>query len=40
LDIKHSCADVSSIEELIGWKAKKKLDEGLKDTIEYYKQML
>ncbi|MHA1345009.1 MAG: NAD-dependent epimerase/dehydratase family protein [Candidatus Heimdallarchaeaceae archaeon] len=39
-DIKHSCADVSSIEELIGWKAKKKLDEGLKDTIEYYKQMI
>mgnify|MGYP003968776863 CR=1 FL=1 len=37
LDIKHRCPEVTKMKELIGYTPKYSLDEGLKDTIEYYK---
>jgi len=37
-DIRHSCANISRILRL-GWEPELSLKEGLKDTIEFYKQV-
>jgi UDP-glucose 4-epimerase len=39
-DIKHSFADISKIEKLIGFKPIVMFNEGLKKTIEWYKKNL
>ena len=37
-DIKHSLADISLAEELIGYKPKVDLREGLMRTVEWYRE--
>ncbi|HEV7702409.1 MAG TPA: NAD-dependent epimerase/dehydratase family protein [Candidatus Paceibacterota bacterium] len=39
-DIIYSRADVSKAKEVLGWKAEVLLEEGLKETISYYKNKL
>ncbi len=38
-DVRHSLADISLVEKLLGYKPVKKFEDGLKETIEYFKQM-
>ena len=35
-DVRHSLADIRLAEEVLGWKPKKSLSDGLKETISYY----
>ena len=37
-DIKHSLADISKAEKLLGYKPSVSFEEGLKKTIEWFKQ--
>ena len=39
-DIRHNCSDISLIEKMVGWEPEVILEEGVIDTIEYYKQMI
>ena len=39
-DVKHSLADISKAEELIDYKPVVNFEEGLKETVEYYKNNL
>jgi UDP-N-acetylglucosamine/UDP-N-acetylgalactosamine 4-epimerase len=38
-DVRHSLADISLAENLLGYKPGKRFEDGLKETIEYFKQM-
>ncbi|MBU0461151.1 MAG: LPS biosynthesis protein WbpP, partial [Nanoarchaeota archaeon] len=38
-DIKHSLADISKAKKLLGYKVEVPFDEGLKKTIEWYKEV-
>jgi UDP-N-acetylglucosamine/UDP-N-acetylgalactosamine 4-epimerase len=38
-DVRHSLADISLAEELLGYKPVKRFEDGLKETMEYFKQM-
>jgi UDP-N-acetylglucosamine/UDP-N-acetylgalactosamine 4-epimerase len=38
-DVRHSLADISLAENLLGYKPVKRFEDGLKETIEYFKQM-
>jgi UDP-N-acetylglucosamine/UDP-N-acetylgalactosamine 4-epimerase len=38
-DVRHSLADISLAENLLGYKPGKKFEDGLKETMEYFKQM-
>lgn len=39
-EIKRSCGDPSKALTLLGWKAKTPFDEGLRETIAYYRDLL
>lgn len=39
-DIKHRCPSIDKMKELIGYKIKTDLNEGLRETIEWYKEKL
>jgi len=36
-DIKYSCADISKAEKMLGYKPKFSFDEGIKSSVEWYK---
>ncbi len=38
-DIQHSCANISRIESEMGWEPEMGLEDGVVDTVEYYKQI-
>ena len=38
-DIRDSLADISLAKKLLGYQPTKKFEDGLKETIEYFKQM-
>jgi UDP-N-acetylglucosamine/UDP-N-acetylgalactosamine 4-epimerase len=38
-DVRHSLADISLAENLLGYKPVKRFEDGLKETIEYFKQI-
>jgi UDP-N-acetylglucosamine/UDP-N-acetylgalactosamine 4-epimerase len=38
-DVRHSLADISLAENLLGYKPVKRFEDGLKETIGYFKQM-
>lgn len=39
-DIVYSCADVSKAKNILNWSAETKLEDGLRETIEYYKNQV
>jgi nucleoside-diphosphate-sugar epimerase len=39
-DIRHSLADIEAARELLGWEPRVSLDEGLEQTIEFYRNHL
>lgn len=38
-DVRNSLADISLAEELLGYQPEKKFDDGLEETIEYFKKL-
>lgn len=38
-DIKHSCLDNGKAKELLGWQPQYSLEDGLRRTVEYYKNL-
>jgi UDP-glucose 4-epimerase len=37
-DLKRSCLDVRLAEMILGWRPKVRLDEGVRRTVEYFRQ--
>ena len=38
-DIMHSCADISAARDLLGYEPTVNLEEGLRETVEFYREM-
>ena len=39
-DPKQRCPDITKAKKILGWKPKTKLEEGVKKTIEYFRERL
>ena len=39
-DIRNSLADISLAKDLLGYQPQKKFEQGLKETIEFFKQQI
>ena len=37
-DLKRSCLDIGLAERVLGWRPKVQLDEGVRRTVEYFRQ--
>jgi UDP-glucose 4-epimerase len=37
-DLKRSCLDIGLAERVLGWRPKVALDEGVRRTVEYFRQ--
>jgi UDP-glucose 4-epimerase len=37
-DLKRSCLDISRAERVLGWRPQVPLDEGVRRTVEYFRQ--